>query len=590
MCSANAYPEINSAKKLNPTNVHQILFAPIGTYATSTASLHVKIKIDVKTFFNTLDQYEKLINININYKSHHNQTMQLKNIIANAAKDTIHDLYNKITSIFAILPSHNIVKRSFGFLLNLGGFIAATAFGTRNAIEIQHIANEQHKLKDTQNFILDTVQLQQEAITHIDLVTKNITALIEEIFYDNPAVFEAGAQRILFKAKEGSDIIIDSIQQAQNHRLAVNLLPYKTVIRLFEEINNRAKSLGYQPLIENANDLFQIDTSYLSAQDHQLMIIVHVPLVKEGHKYELLRYIPFPLSQTLAHNASITPKVDKDLIAFRTKGGKTEYKIMRYADLEPCDKLGQNYRCDDRSILQTQLDDTCLGSLYHQNLPGVLAQCEFEITTQQEHVFELSNSNFLVSTHEPFHTTIECGPTSRSVKIERLSQLNVQGGCQVQLRQHILRPELDLFMDFKIVHFEWMWDPANLFPAIHLPELSNILQTFRDSGIHTINVQDIKKWRLEHQTEVSSSTTLIITVIVIIVLIVICAVFSFYYKGRCYRWDSCVILPRNRHQHHPKTNPIISPSLSDIQLQSIPSSTSSTMYPSVPTAKYELRA
>ena len=588
----NASPDMNSAQIINPTNVHQILFAPVGTYATSTASMHVKIKLDAQQYFNSLTHYQELINRNINYRSHHNITMQQKNIIANAARDTFNDLKNKLNTTIALLPKQHLHKRSLAFITGALSFITGTAFGIRNAYEIQHIANDQHKIKEQQNFILDTLTLQQKAITHIEEIAYNITSLIEAQFQDNPAVFEAGVQRVLFKAKEGFEIINNAIQQAQNHRLCINLLTYEAATELFEEIQNRAKLEGYQPLIENINDLFQIDTSYLSAPGNQLLLIVHVPLVKDGYKYQLLRYIPFPLSQTLSYNASITPKVEKDLLAIRTKRGLTEHKILDYSDLVGCDKIGENYRCDGRSILKTQLEDTCLGALHHQHLPGVLANCEFEIKPNQEHIFELSNSNFLISTPESFHTTIECGETSHSVKIDRLSQINIQGGCQVQLRQHVIRPERDIFADFKVIRFEWMWDPAELFPPIHLPYLEHIINSFKTSGIHNIKVQDIQKWNLEHRDQISSSTSFISIIVISVVIFIVFIVFSFYFKCRCYRWDSCVILPRSRHTHKPSQQELDQ----DIELKDVqftgPPIIKQALYPKLPldTPMYELRA
>ena len=580
-------PEPNTAEILNPTNAHQIMFAPVGTYATSTASLHVKITINADEYIRSINEYIRLLYININYKSHHNATMQLKNIIANSARNSLEDYRAKILDQLDLLPEHNIVKRQLAELFGIAGFLSATYYGTRNAIEIQHIANNQHKIKEEQNFILDTISLQQKQITTIQSAAANITALIEEMYVDNPAVFEAGVQRALFKAREGSDVITSALQFAQLKRLSSTLMPVQTVEALYKQIHSQAKTEGYQPLIEKLNDLFQLETSYLSGPKNKILLLVHVPLVKEGHKYQLLRFIPFPLSQTLAHNASITPKVDKDLLAIRSKEGQTEYKVLDYSDLIACDKIGNNYRCEGRNVLQTQLEDTCLGSLHRQKLQGVLDTCQFEVKTNQEHVFELSNRNFLISTPEPFHTSIECGEESHSVKIEKLTKINVQGGCQVRLRQHIIRPERDLFADYKVIHFEWTWDTAQLFPSIEIPEISNIINAFNDAGMNTINAHEIQQWRLEHLHEIPSHTGLFVASGIITLLLIIIALLSFYYKCRCYRWDSCEILPRRRHEYQSSPQDIdqeLGTELKDIQFNGPIIRVPQPVYPKVPSA------
>jgi hypothetical protein len=515
--------------------------------------------------------------------------MALKSIIAQTTENTLKDIQTKILSMMSTLPTHNIKKRQLGILLGLGSFIAATAFGARNAAEIQHIANDQHKLKDEMNFILDTQQMQQTAINHLNTVSANITALLADLFINNAAVYESGAQRVIFKTMEGSSIITDTLQAAQSNRLAVNLLPSEAILKIYQSIETRAKTEGYQPLIEKANELFQIETSYLSAPGNQIMLLVHVPLVKEGYKFQLLKFIPFPLSQTLAHNASITPKVAQDLLAIRTKRGRTEYQILATSDLIGCTKLGNNFKCPGRSILRTQLEDTCLGSLYHQHLQGVLRNCEFEVRTDQEHVFELSNNQFLVSSPQPFHTTIECGEDTHTVKLTKLSQIHIQGGCEVTLRQHTLRPELNLFTDFGVINFEWTWDPTELFPSIPLPEIATIIDSFKDSGIHTLNVKEIAKWKLHHLHPVSPMTNLIILVIVFALLFSGLIVLCFYYKCNCYRWDSCALLPRDRVNYgHGKTQQQI-----DRELQPIASTSADTIVKKVPypdlSTCYEIR-
>ena len=121
-------PEPNSAEILNPTNAHQIMFAPVGTYATSTASLHVKITINADEYIRSINEYIRLLYININYKSHHNATMQLKNIIANSARNSLEDYRAKILDQLDLLPEHNIVKRQLAELFGIAGFLSATYY------------------------------------------------------------------------------------------------------------------------------------------------------------------------------------------------------------------------------------------------------------------------------------------------------------------------------------------------------------------------------------------------------------------------------------------------------------------------------
>ncbi len=75
----------------------------------------------------------------------------------------------------------------------------------------------------------------------------------------------------------------------------------------------------------------------------------------------------YGVSQSLGANTTVTPKVDKDLIAV---GKHHQYKILGQTDLAACTKLGQNFLCEGRSVLRTDIEDSCLGALYLHNLPA----------------------------------------------------------------------------------------------------------------------------------------------------------------------------------------------------------------------------
>jgi hypothetical protein len=126
------------------------------------------------------------------------------------------------------------------------------------------------------------------------------------------------------------------VQQAQNKRLSVDLLTPNTLKQVFKHQLDQAESQNLELLISQPSDLFQIDTSYLHG-NKTVTLILHVPMVSEENKISLLQFIPFTLSQSLGANTTITPKVDKDLIAV---GKHHQYKILGQTDLAACTKLG----------------------------------------------------------------------------------------------------------------------------------------------------------------------------------------------------------------------------------------------------------
>jgi hypothetical protein len=132
------------------------------------------------------------------------------------------------------------------------------------------------------------------------------------------------------------------VQQAQNKRLSVELLAPNTLKQVFQHLQDQAEAQNLEFMINQPLDLFQIDTSYLHG-NKTVTLILHVPMVSEENKLNLLQFIPFPLSQSLGANTTVTPKVDKDLIA---AGKHHQYKILGQTDLAACTKLGQNFLCE----------------------------------------------------------------------------------------------------------------------------------------------------------------------------------------------------------------------------------------------------
>jgi hypothetical protein len=87
-------------------------------------------------------------------------------------------------------------------------------------------------------------------------------------------------------------------------------------------------------------------------------------MVAEENKLNLLQFIPFPLSQSLGANTTVTHKVEEDLIAI---GKDHQYKLLGHTDLAGCTKLGLNFLCKGQSVLKTDIKDSCLGALYLNN-------------------------------------------------------------------------------------------------------------------------------------------------------------------------------------------------------------------------------
>jgi len=297
-----------------------------------------------------------------------------------------------VTNIEDIIESlredQRLAKRMIGEIFGAVG----TIMGIFNSWEINQIAKGVGENSRKINTIIDISDIHSEHLENLRLSVDKLTDLVTAMVKNNPAHLITNIDRTLEMGHEVQTRITNLVQQAQNKRLSVDLLTPKTLKLVFEHLQNQAEQSNLELLISKPSDLFQIDTSYLHT-NKTLTLILHVPMVAEENKLNLLQFIPFPLSQSLGANTTMTPKVEQDLIA---EGKNHQYKLLGHTNLAGCTKLGLNFLCEGQSVLKTDIEDSCLGALYLHNLPGVLKHCQFQLGKTKETVFQTRPIQWLV--------------------------------------------------------------------------------------------------------------------------------------------------------------------------------------------------
>jgi len=249
---------------------------------------------------------------------------------------------------------------------------------------------------------------------------------------------------------------------------------------VFQHLQDQADQQKLEILISKPLDLFQINISYLHTYK-TLTLIQHVPIVAEENKLNLLQFIPFPLSQSLGANTTLTPKVEEDLIAV---GKNHQYKLLGHTDLIGCTKLGQNFLCKGKSVLRTNIEDSFRGALYLHNLPVVLKYCQFQLGETKETVFQTGPTQWLVSAPKKFASIIQCEKSHETVIINPISTITVEPGCKLQLKLHLIQPDTNQQLPFQIRNHAWA-DHSSI--LLHLHGLQ-VIQTLHQENFHVYQI------------------------------------------------------------------------------------------------------
>jgi hypothetical protein len=81
------------------------------------------------------------------------------------------------------------------------------------------------------------------------------------------------------------------------------------------------------------------------------------------------------------------PNIDQDLPAI---GQDHEFNLLSQSDLNSCAQYGSTYLCKGQDVLRTDLNTTCIGAYYLEDLSSIQEKCKFNFIKAQEHIFQIA--------------------------------------------------------------------------------------------------------------------------------------------------------------------------------------------------------
>jgi hypothetical protein len=247
--------------------------------------------------------------------------------------------------------------------------------------------------------------------------------------------------------------LIRALQAAHHRRLSIDLLPSSTLKKLFDAAARKAHSHHHQLLLRHPSDLLQIETSYVH-DGSEVHLILHIPMAPSDSLMRLFQLRPFPLPFSETH--MLMPNPDNQILAISANADRFSIE-MSAVHLLGCHRVNQVYMCERSGVLNRYLNDTCLGSLYMQDLEGATTLCEMAILPIGETVLQLQDNWYLV--HSPVSLTshIDCLNSSASEVFVRrgINRIHVSPSCRLHLTSHVLISNFAVTLDTVIKHYEW---------------------------------------------------------------------------------------------------------------------------------------
>ena len=450
---------------------HHVVFEEIGEMAGALSYIHAVVPVNISGLSQAVDNFKTDVrSLEALYKKTRQPTnlgadmffnQRILDLFALAAADADAMTAN-IRSLRETLPAANTdgthlphedneyrIKRRSPFTI-IGGVIG-TLMGWFTQRRLNNLRVRLDEVEDQQHRLLYVQAVQIQRIEEIENSLKSLYEMLKTSHSTWISYSSLDYSRDQLRANIQK--LIRALQAAHHRRLSIDLLPSSTLKKLFDAAARKAHSHHHQLLLRHPSDLLQIETSYVH-DGSEVHLILHIPMAPSDSLMRLFQLRPFPLPFSETH--MLMPNPDNQILAISANADRFSIE-MSAVHLLGCHRVNQVYMCERSGVLNRYLNDTCLGSLYMQDLEGATTLCEMAILPIGETVLQLQDNWYLV--HSPISLTshIDCLNSSASEVFVRrgINRIHVSPSCRLHLTSHVLISNFAVTLDTVIKHYEW---------------------------------------------------------------------------------------------------------------------------------------
>jgi len=450
---------------------HHVVFEEIGEMAGALSYIHAVVPVNISGLSQAVDNFKTDVrSLEALYRKTRQHTglgsddffhQRILDLFTLASADADAMTAN-IRSLRETLPAANAdsthlpheddeyrIKRRSPFTI-IGGVIG-TLMGWFTQRRLNNLRVRLDEVEDQQHRLLYVQAVQIQRIEEIENSLKGLYEMLKTSHSTWISYSSLDYSRDQLRANIQK--LIRALQAAHHRRLSIDLLPSATLKKLFDAAARKARSHHHQLLLRHPSDLLQIETSYVH-DGSEVHLILHIPMAPSDSLMRLFQLRPFPLPFSDTH--MLMPNPDNQILAISANADRFSIE-MSAVHLLGCHRVNQVYMCERSGVLNRYLNDTCLGSLYMQDLEGATTLCEMAILPIGETVLQLQDNWYLV--HSPVSLTshIDCLNSSASEVFVRrgINRIHVSPSCRLHLTSHVLISNFAVTLDTVIKHYEW---------------------------------------------------------------------------------------------------------------------------------------
>ncbi len=137
--------------------------------------------------------------------------------------------------------------------------------------------------------------------------------------------------------------------------------------------------------------------------------------------------------------------------------------------------------CEGRSILQTNIVQDCLGSLYLGSASLIKHNCKFRIDSTREKIYSLGNNTWVVYSIGTIATNQVCpkAGTLSTMTIKSGQAVTVKPGCHIPTIDHLITADESEEMEIVNSWLDWTMSLSQLFNHDDYDQLTAMITDLR---------------------------------------------------------------------------------------------------------------
>jgi hypothetical protein len=517
----------------------QLRFRPMGRYAASTFTSHIRIPFNYSSLINLQSKMEKrldkfLEDIDVYHFKMDDNDLRTIHSTFQIYRQSTNEIFKLFNDLLASLPHVHVRQRR---QWDVASFVAATAalsLATYNTVQISKLETAIEAQQAKTDLLTDITKLHEEHLHQIEGRMDSIGNEIQVVRLVQ--TWQIRVERIV--AQISSDdaklrAVIATFERiiitAFNKKLAPGALSIDVLNQVVDHINGIANRNNYHKFVHEPADLYDLDVSFIHRPEEQnIILILHVPFVETDHLLTLYEFVSLPIHFNFSANISVVPEVGRnDLIAI---GDTNSFQTLSSSDLAACKRLGQTFFCEGRTVLKTNIVHDCMGSLFLATSTLIKANCKFRISDTREKIFSLGNNTWLVYSIGTIATNQVCPKTKSTtpLTIHSGQAITVPSGCHIATMDHLITADETDDVEVHSTWLDWTMSLPELFDQDDAEQITKVATEIKDTYSGEFDASELIKKLENIQTPFQSKHWLFSSPLLIIGTLAIGILLTFY--------------------------------------------------------------